>query len=86
MQLDFYHLPLKEQHFYRFYIVRCQDPTLLTFGGFAPLNMETSVQVPNITTTKIPRNSTDFHLEINFDFTDLFENIFVHNAHLYHGN
>lgn len=45
LQLKWYRLSINEQHFYRFYIERCQGPTMLTAGGFKPLNMEALVQV-----------------------------------------
>lgn len=82
LQLDFYQLPIKEQNFYRFYIIRCQEPTLLTFGGFAPLNLETSVQVH---TRQIIFAKSNRLIQSLYS-TDLFENLFVYNAHLYYGN
>lgn len=38
-------MPLSEQKMYKFIIQRCQNPTLLTVGGFYPLNLDTCLEV-----------------------------------------
>lgn len=82
LQLDFYAFPIKEQHFYRFYIMRCQDPTLLTFGGFAPLNLETSVQV-NALDQRLLRIFQMIHWSIWVFFSQIYSKIYSYTMLIY---
>lgn len=45
LDLKWNEMPLNGQHLYKFFIHRCQNPTLLTVGGFAKLNLNTCVTV-----------------------------------------
>lgn len=46
--LNYYELPLRDQHLYRYFIKGCQKPALLTVGGMAPLNLSTCVNVRGV--------------------------------------
>lgn len=45
LNLNWIELPRKQQHLYKYFIQRCQNPTLLNIGGFLPLNLDTNVIV-----------------------------------------
>lgn len=48
LYLNWYEFPIKQQHLYRFFVLKCQHPSMLTIGGYAPLDLGSCVQVRNI--------------------------------------
>lgn len=78
--MKWYTLAQPEQHAYKIIIQRCQNPSLFTLGGFAPLNLDTCVtDLPQI--TRMMKYIKD-HDNLNF-ITDLFENLLHHNIDVY---
>lgn len=48
LNLKWNEMSMRDQHLYKFFIHRCQNPALLTVGGFVPLNLDTCVKVKTI--------------------------------------
>lgn len=45
LQIDWNLLPTTDQYMYKLFVCGCQNPNLLSIGGFYDLNLDTSVKV-----------------------------------------